>query len=328
MKHLKEHLKGKKISKIILIRGIVLLVLLSGAGYYYFTSHDSAYRGTIETTVFPVITEVSGVLLESPVNLGETVKKGDVIALIDDTTQQYALEQLNLSLEKRQLSLQEATLAAGGQASNAYLSAKASYDSASAAVAKAREDLADAQTLYDEGALSENELAKIRLGYTQAASMQSSTLSQLNNSLNASNETSIQIELKLLESQIRQAQENLEKFKITAPCDGTVISKNYNQGSFVASGYNLADIGSSEEMYVVFYVPEDQIGTINYGDKVTISYEGEQISGKISYIDLRTQYTPKDLQTEANKSKTSFKVKALLPENAAIKPGLEVKVNL
>ena len=328
MKHLKEHLKEKKVPKIILIRGIVLLVLLSGAGYYYFTSHDSAYRGTIETTVFPVITEVSGVLLESPVNLGETVKKGDVIALIDDTTQQYALEQLNLSLEKRQLSLQEATLAAGGQASNAYLSAKASYDSASAAVAKAREDLADAQTLYDEGALSENELAKIRLGYTQAASMQSSTLSQLNNSLNASNETSIQIELKLLESQIRQAQENLEKFRITAPCDGTVISKNYNQGSLVAFGYNLADIGSSEEMYVVFYVPEDQIGTINYGDKVTISYEGEQISGKISYIDLRTQYTPKDLQTEANKSKTSFKVKALLPENTAIKPGLEVKVNL
>jgi HlyD family secretion protein len=79
---------------------------------------------------------------------------------------------------------------------------------------------------------------------------------------------------------------------------------------------------------VVFYLPEDKIGDVDYNSKIQLEYAGEKISGLIKFIDVKSEYTPRDLQTEANKSKTSFKVKALVPKQSALKPGLEVKVTL
>ena len=46
------------------------------------------------------------------------------------------------------------------------------------------------------------------------------------------------------------------------------------------------------------------------------------------YIDVESVYTPKDMQTMANKNKKSIKVKLGLPEDCDLKPGEEVKVGL
>jgi HlyD family secretion protein len=81
-------------------------------------------------------------------------------------------------------------------------------------------------------------------------------------------------------------------------------------------------------MYVVFYVPERKVVDMQYDDEIQVRVGGETFTCKIKYIDIKSQYTPRELQTSANKSKTSFKVKLLVPPDASLKPGMEVTVSL
>ena len=74
------------------------------------------------------------------------------------------------------------------------------------------------------------------------------------------------------------------------------------------------------------YVPEDDIYNIEYGQELTVNYGGETIKGKVTFIDAKVQYTPKDMQTSANKDKDSIKIKVLLPQESTLKPGEEAKV--
>lgn len=310
------------------IVGVFLLLAAIFTVLYLTSANDSAYKGKVEPLILPTVSEVSGKIVESEVSLGQSVKKGDVIAVIDSTNQAYEISQLTLMLEKKKLALGDITVSQGGQASNAYLSAQANYNSASVAANKASLDYLDAKSLYAQGAISNSELSKAQVAASSATSLKSAALAQLNNTLSQTGQSTAQIDVALLENQINQAQDNLIKYTLTASGDGTVISQNYSKGSVVAPGYNIADIGSSAQKYVVFYVPESQVNDIEYNQPVKITYNGETLSGKIKYIDVKSQYTPKDLQTAANKSKVSFKVKALISGNTGIKPGIEVQITL
>ena len=68
------------------------------------------------------------------------------------------------------------------------------------------------------------------------------------------------------------------------------------------------------------------ISSLEYGSPLTVRYNGGDYEAKICYIDVKTQYAPRDLQTEANRAKKSFKVKLELPEECAIRPGETAKV--
>ncbi|NLO76736.1 MAG: HlyD family efflux transporter periplasmic adaptor subunit [Clostridia bacterium] len=130
----------------------------------------------------------------------------------------------------------------------------------------------------------------------------------------------------LTEVQIRQTKENLAKYTITAFRDGIIISKNYLQGSLVSPGYNIVDIAAETEKYLVTYVPEEYLAKINHGQELTILSGGEEYKGRISFIDVKAQYTPRDMQTSANKNKESMKIKVDLDPESPLKVGEKAEI--
>lgn len=320
--------KTKKNHKTVVIRSVLILIILCALFIYYIFSDNSSYKGEVESTIVPSIAEVSGKIIESDITLGQSVKKGDILAQIDSADLNYTLTQLQLNLQKKKLALGEVTVGQGGQATNAYLSAQASYNSASIAASKASKDYVNAKTLFAEGGISSSELEKLKVILASATSLESSALAQLNNTLSQTDQSSAQIDIAILENQISQLKDNLAKYTIAASCDGTILSKNYGKGSIVSAGYNISDIGSLDELYVIFYIPESKISDIKYNDSLNIEVIGETISCKVKYIDTKSQYTPRELQTAANKSKTNFKIKLLIPQSSNLKPGMEVNVSL
>ena len=53
--------------------------------------------------------------------------------------------------------------------------------------------------------------------------------------------------------------------------------------------------------------------------------QGKSYQATVKYIDVESEYTPKDMQTAANKNKESIKIKLLLPKDCPLKPGSEGK---
>ena len=128
------------------------------------------------------------------------------------------------------------------------------------------------------------------------------------------------------QSQIRQAEANLAKYKVTAISDGIIVSKHFLEGDIVSAGSNLAEIASQQDKYLVTYVPEDYINNISYGQELAIYSGKTEYKGTVSFIDLKAQYTPKDMQTQANKNKNSVKIRLKLAADNPLKPGEKATV--
>jgi len=255
----------------------VVLILIVGCGLFFWVRGKEdglVLRGEVEGTVYSQIAEVAGKIIEMNVELGCQVKEGELIARLDSTDQKYALEQLQIALEKRQLTL------------------KSLHD-----------DIVPLKRMLEIGGVAQHELDNARL-----------------------QETIAETDIREIESRIRQMREVLNKYEIRANCDGVLISINYNLGSMVNAGYNIADISADREKYAVCYVPNEYSMHISYGQLLTIRAGGEEYQGEVRFVDVKSQYTPKDMQTPATKNKVSVKVKILLPPDTILKGGSRVLV--
>lgn len=310
---------------------LLLAALISGCT----GGKDLELSGVVETSIISHYSEVSGKIITMPLELGQEIKAGEVIAVIDDSGQQYALEQLQATAAKKQAMMKE--LLEGidteqiKQAENNVLVAEKALESSRLTNDLAQKSFDKAQKLFAAGGLSETALDEAEYKAEQAGIDITVKQTQLDNArqqlailqkgVKKAQIDALQAEIDLTNSQIDQAEENLAKYKITALADGTVISRNYLLGNMVSPGYNIADIASQDDKYLLAYLPEEFLPDIDYGQEVLIKSGNEQYRGVISYIDSKAQYTPKEMQTAANKNKDTVKIKAKLEPGNPLKIG-------
>ena len=91
------------------------------------------------------------------------------------------------------------------------------------------------------------------------------------------------------------AEENYEKYTITSPIDGIVITKNYKVGDKIGSNSgqnsstNLATIYDMSAYTFEMSIDETDITKIQIGQKVEVTadaFDGEHFSGKVTNISL------------------------------------------
>lgn len=313
---------------------VVMLILVSLSGCSS-QKTDLVLKGVVETHLYAHYSEAAGKITELPIELGQEVKAGDVIAIIDNSNQKYTLEQLETTLDKKKAALAElergTDQAEIKQGQNNVTIAEQAYASSQILLEKAQIAYDKAESLYEGGGISKSVRDEAKYQLDLAQMDVTTKRSQLDNAhqklvllgQGASQEkiAAAQADIAQTESQIRQAQENLAKCKITAVSAGTIISKNYLLGDIVAAGYNLADIASNTEKYLVAYLPEDYLHRVSYAQEVVVKRGEEQFQGTVNFIDAKAQYTPKEMQTAANKNKDSVKIKVLLAPEVALKVG-------
>lgn len=321
MSHISNH--KKKIIPLLILIGVIVFAA------YYFGNTKQDYIGVVEATILSHTSEVSGKILEMPIELGTHVSKGDVIAKIDSSSQEYAYEQLKLSLEKGNVALSSLDLSSSeSQAENSVAIAQANYNSAVTSSQKASLDYQNAKSLYEQGAIPKDSLDKAKVNATSAANAVTAAKAQLDNAKSQSTADSTRLDIAQTEIKLQEMKEDLEKYTIRAVSDGVIMSKSYILGDMVAPGYNLADLASDDEKYFVFYLPIEYLNNIEYDQTYAVKSHGDAYDAVVKYIDVESEYTPKDMQTTANKNRESIKIKLLLPEGCPLKPGEEANIRL
>lgn len=321
MSHIGKHKKK-------IVPALLLIIVIALVAFFYGRSGQN-YIGLVEATILSHTSEVSGKILEMPVELGQHVSKGDMIAKIDDTDQKYAYEQLQLTLEKKKLALSELEVNGDDtQAENSIAIAQSGYNSALSSNQKAALDYKNAQALYNQGAISKDALDLAKVKADAAANALTSSKAQLDNAKNGSSAESMRLDIRQTEIQLAEMEDNLEKFTIRAAKDGVIMSKSYVPGDVVSPGYNLADLATDDGKYFVFYLPIEYLYSVEFDQILTVTGNGEKYDAAVKFVDVESEYTPKDMQTQANKNKESVKVKLLLPKDCPLKPGQEAEVSL
>jgi len=264
---------------------VALLVVASGgwfAWHQYFAPRSAAAPDTVAVarsdiqqtvlsngilqanTLVSVGAQISGVIDKLDVNVGDTVKTGDLIAEIDPRDQQNAVKtaQAQLAIAKAQLESQQATVT----------QAQASLDRMNALVAKGVETKADQET-----AQAGVDTAKAQIDVINAQIQQA----QLN---------------------VDTVNLNLSRTKITAPSDGTIVAVLVDQGQTVNANQTtptivkLADVSTME---IKAQISEADVPRVKPGQPVYFTILGEP-DNKINAKLLSVSPAPDSVATDSD----------------------------
>ena len=119
---------------------------------------------------------------------------------------------------------------------------------------------------------------------------------------------------------------------VAAPISGRVLTRYHEAGEWVNPGtklFTLADLG---QVWAYFYVPQPLLGKLSYGQKVT-GFSAEEKSktyeGTITHINQEAEFTPKNVQTEKERTRLIFAVKVTFPNpDGVLKPGMTLEAKL
>lgn len=270
---------------------------------------------TASGTVQPVQTvnlspKSPGILAELLVQQGDRVKKGQIVARMENDGVAAQIVQAQARVDRAAARLAEAR--AGNrpediaQAEARVRQAEARVTESQARLGLAEERLNRNQSLADQGAISQDQLDEIRSGADTARATLEQTqasLQEAQRSLRLLQQGSRVEDIAAAEADLAEARGNLQAVQVQqretflyAPFDGIVTQKFADEGAFVTpttsasevtSATSTAIVAIAQGLEVLAEVPEVDIQQLRVGQPVEIvadSYPGETFQGRVKLI--------------------------------------------
>ncbi len=314
---------------------IIVLLLVAGGTWWtwsaYYAGKTAAIQatGTIEGTDFDLCAKNSGTIQTLTVDEGDTVKQGQVVAALSRNDLVAQRDQAALAVTTAQANLDD--LVSGARAQE-IAEGQASVNIAQANYSKAVDDLSRNQQLYQSGGISQDvldqyqtavEVDKGQLDSAQAA------LSLLEAGNRPDAIAAARDEVKQSQAVLQSAQAVLNDLNVVSPINGTVLTKNYEQGEFVQMGSPIVTVVNLDDLWIRVYIPTDQLPAIKLGQQVhcTVSGLPKAFTGTVEEINSQGEFTLKTIQTEEERANVVFGVKIRIDnEGGVLKPGMPADV--
>lgn len=274
-----------------------LIVVAIAIGAIYFTYHkvdhslhfESTDNAQIETNAIPVISRISGYVRDFSLLDYQKVKKGDTIAIIDDSDFVLAVQQANADLlaAKADLASAESQLPTIG--SNKTVAA-AGVSIEEIGLDKAKRDVARDEALYNEGSITLRQLENSQSAYKTSVSLLASSKTRVQQAGVQTGTANAQIQrakasIAARETALSRAKLDLSYTRIIAPSTGKLGKTNLKPGQYVQGGQQLFSLVSNDKYWIVANFKETQIENMKVGQPVKIEVDGypnQEMSGKIS----------------------------------------------
>jgi len=121
---------------------------------------------------------------------------------------------------------------------------------------------------------------------------------------------------------------------IQSPIQGTVLSRYHEPGEWVNPGTKLLTLANIRDIWTYIYVPQPEVSKLKVGMKLK-GYLPElnrrEFEGTIIKINDEAEFTPKNVQTQAERERLVFGVKVSFlgsNEQEILKPGMTIEVKL
>jgi len=150
------------------------------------------------------------------------------------------------------------------------------------------------------------------------------------NSVQATNSTTFG-EIKTLDAQIEQIEDQINKSSIINPVKGTVLSKFAEQSEIVSYGKPLYKIADLTIIELRVYVSGDQLPGVKIGQIVKVlidsgKKEYKEYEGTVSWISAKAEFTPKIIQTKEERVNLVYAVKIKVKNDGSLKIGMPGEV--
>ncbi|MBE6381143.1 MAG: HlyD family efflux transporter periplasmic adaptor subunit [Lentisphaerae bacterium] len=291
---------------------IAMLVLCAAAlAFYWIKSYRENARlnvpgfahgnGRLEATEVSVSVKLSGRVDEIKVNEGDLVKKGDVLVEMQknvlnaemlQATAQKAEAEAQLKIKTQELEIAKAAVA---EKQSSFDRTKSEYERQKGmGQATTQQKLEIAEAGY-RSATAELEAAQAGVAKAEAAkeAAYAACLSA--------------------EAQIARVQADIDDSTLKATKRGRIQYRVAEEGEVLNSGDSVLNLVDLTDVYMTFFLPETVAGKVKIGAEARIILDAipdTPIPAQITYVSSVAQFTPKTVETQEEREKLMFRIKA------------------
>jgi membrane fusion protein (multidrug efflux system) len=273
----------------------ILVILLSGAGWEAFSwlqerqhyeSTDNAY---LKSNSVLISARVEGYITQLNIDDNQIVKKGDVLAVIDDRDYRAKLEQANARVTEAK-AYSNFLHANKNTQQSSISNADAQVSAIEAKKRQINQDVARFSALIEKGSAPRQTLDKLQSesqqtsaelrGSQAAVEVQQKQLTSFE-----SNIAQALARIKQAQAQVELAQLDVDYTNIIAPSDGIIGHRGVQIGQFVRPSVNLVHLVSQNPIWIEANFKETQLTHMKIGQPVKIhvdAFPDTILTGKVA----------------------------------------------
>jgi HlyD family secretion protein len=121
---------------------------------------------------------------------------------------------------------------------------------------------------------------------------------------------------------------------VNSPISGIVLNRYHEPGEWVTPGTKLLTLANIRDIWAYIYVPQPKVSRLKAGMKlrgILPEMNNREFEGKIFKINDEAEFTPKNVQTRAERERLVFGVKVSFlgaNEQEILKPGMTIEIQL
>ena len=278
---------------------------------------DLVLSGTLEARTVNVGSLVGGRVVRVHVDEGSQVVPGQLLVTLETETIDKQIEEQRAAIETARAA-QVKAIAGPRQDEIEKAAVIAKNDEANRVrYAVLYRDGIVAKQVYDDTA------TKAKASHEDLDLLQKGTRPE---DIQAARSAVVQAEARL-ESLMKQRAET----NVTSTVTGVVQSFALRPGDIVAPNQTVAEILEANQLWVRVYVPETMLGHVktNQAAKVKVdTFPDHAFDGRVATISSQGEYTPRNVQTRAQRAEQVFGVKVVVNPDARLKAGRAADVDL
>ena len=303
----------------------LLVLALAAAGYFAWQklARDNlppgiaSGNGRIEATEIDIASKTPGRIQDILVREGDFITTGQILARMDTTQLEAQLRQAKAQLRRASIGVDTAKSVvtqreAEKKSSVATIAQRnAELDTAQRRFQRSsqliRTNAVPQQTYDDDRAGAEGATAAVAAAEAQLAASEAAITSAQAQVVDA------EAAVDAAKASIDSIQADINDSILRAPRDGRVQFRVAQPGEVLAAGgrvLNMVDLG---DVFMTFFLPTAQAGRVAIGADVRIILDAAPqwvIPAKASFVANVAQFTPKTVETEEERQKLMFRIRA------------------
>jgi len=314
---------------------VVMAVLVIGgfsAAYAWKNRGNNSLTasGTLEARNISIGSKVGGRVRRVLVREGDHVEANQLLVVFESAELEGQLLQAQGRVEAARANLAkmlhgslpeeiaEANAASNGYRNAELAQARAELERAYTEQANADRELKRTEVLTQSGAISrqslDNAQDRARAAHALVAA-QSNAVAAAEGRLNAAKAVSdkaqrgfrsediaaARAELTLAEGQLKETEARWAEREVRSPAAAVVETMDLRPGDLLPANSPVAQLLEADQLYLMVYVPETQIGSVEIGTAAKISvdtFSGQSFQAHVEQIRQQSEFLPRNVQTK------------------------------
>jgi HlyD family secretion protein len=263
--------------------------------------------------------ELSGRLKVVNVEEGDAIRRGQVLAELENADYRAQVESARANVIAKQAVLRKVINGARRQERD---EAWSSVNEAKAVTENAKSELRRRQELFSAGVVSREELERYAREADVAQAKYEAAVQQhalVDDRAREEDQSFAEADLQLAQAQLDEAQARYDKTFIRSPIDGTVLRKHHRSGESVSNSSTVPDpvltIGDRKTLRVRVDVDETDVSKVNVSQKAYVTADAfgtQKFWGHV--VRVGQQLGPKNVRTDEPTEKVDTKILETLVE--------------